>query len=135
MGCQPDGSPVPGSGSHDYELVLMDVQMPEMDGYEATKAIRNYEHNHGNGTQRKERLPIIALTAHAMKGDIEKCLSAGMDDYVSKPIDPKILFEVMARWIENGEEQEQASLIVKVGSQAAGGEVHVRNDGLGAIDL
>ncbi len=75
----------------DYDLVLMDVQMPEMDGFEATKAIREMEGN-------RKHTPIIAMTAHAMKGDRERCLEAGMDDYVSKPIEPKQFTEVIQKF-------------------------------------
>ncbi len=75
----------------DFDVVLMDVQMPEMDGLEATRAIRALE----RGTA--ARLPIIALTAHAMKGDQERCIEAGMDDYVSKPLSPARLFEAIER--------------------------------------
>lgn len=72
-----------------FELVLMDVQMPEMDGFEATAAIRQKEKATG------AHLPIVAMTAHAMKGDRERCLKAGMDGYVAKPIQPKDLFETI----------------------------------------
>jgi len=77
-----------------YNLVLMDVQMPEMDGFEATRKIRKIESESG-----KKRIPIIAMTAHAMKKDRDNCISAGMDDYVSKPIDPKFFLEVLKRWL------------------------------------
>ena len=73
----------------DFDLVLMDVQMPEMDGFEATAAIRVKE----NGTGR--HIPIIAMTAHAMKGDEHRCLQAGMDGYVAKPITPAALFSAI----------------------------------------
>jgi two-component system sensor histidine kinase/response regulator len=69
----------------------MDVQMPEMNGFEATAAIRAAE-DASNGST-----PIVAMTANAMKGDREECLAAGMDDYVSKPIDAALFFEVIER--------------------------------------
>ena len=76
-----------------YKLVLMDVQMPKMDGLTATHKIR------------KELglidLPIIAMTAHAMKGDKEKCLAAGMNDYISKPIEPNDLYTILVKWLTN----------------------------------
>jgi CheY-like chemotaxis protein len=76
-----------GCGS--FDLVLMDLQMPEMDGFEATAAIRALEQTTGS------RVPIVALTAHAMEGDRQRCLDADMDGYVSKPIDAGELFGVI----------------------------------------
>lgn len=75
----------------DHEVILMDVQMPEMDGVEATKAVRAKENGTGN------RIPIIAMTANAMKGDREACLAAGMDDYVSKPVKPDDLYATLEK--------------------------------------
>jgi two-component system sensor histidine kinase/response regulator len=77
-----------------FDVVLMDIQMPEMDGYEATRMIRGREEESGISVQ-GDRIPIIAMTAHAMKGDEEKCLEAGMDAYVSKPINQNRLFRVL----------------------------------------
>jgi CheY-like chemotaxis protein len=76
-----------------FDLVLMDVQMPEMDGLETTRIIRKRERSAGT------HLPIIATTAHAMKGDRERCLAAGMDGYVSKPIRVEELFEAVERLV------------------------------------
>lgn len=75
-----------------YDLVLMDVQMPEMDGLEATRLIRSDRNNIS--------LPIVAMTANAMIGDREKCIDAGMNDYVTKPIDTNELFKTMAKWLK-----------------------------------
>jgi PAS domain S-box-containing protein len=77
-----------------YDLVLMDVQMPEMDGLEATRAIRNPK-----TAVQNHYVPIIAMTANAMQGDRQKCLDAGMNDYVSKPIDPRALADVLDTWL------------------------------------
>ena len=70
----------------DFDLVLMDVQMQEMDGLEATAAIRQSEEESGG------RIPIVAMTAYALQGDLERCLAAGMDDYISKPIQANKFF-------------------------------------------
>ena len=77
-----------------YDLVLMDCQMPEMDGYDASALIRDPRSGVCNS-----KVPIVALTAHAMKGDREKCLEAGMDDYLPKPIHPKNLAAVLEKWL------------------------------------
>jgi two-component system sensor histidine kinase/response regulator len=89
-------------GAARYDVVLMDIQMPEMDGWEATRAIRAAEQTTG------EHLPIVAMTAHAMKGDRERCLAAGMDDYVSKPIDTAELLRVIQEVAPLPKEQLQA---------------------------
>ncbi|MCX8068929.1 MAG: ATP-binding protein, partial [Thermodesulfovibrionales bacterium] len=79
-----------------FDLALMDIQMPEIDGYKATKEIRKIE--------KFKDFPIIAMTAHAMTGDRDKCINAGMNDYVSKPIDPRELYQILAKWLKNSHE-------------------------------
>jgi PAS domain S-box-containing protein len=86
-----------------FDLLLMDVQMPEMDGFEATAVIREREKHNG------AHIPIIALTAHAMKGDRERCLAAGMDGYLSKPIRPQELDEILEIYIARRNAMAQAS--------------------------
>jgi signal transduction histidine kinase/CheY-like chemotaxis protein len=81
-----------------YDLILMDVQMPEMDGFEATRAIRSWEREHGVG-----RVPIIAMTAHAIAGYREQCLEQGMDDYLSKPLKKDLLLATVARYLADYE--------------------------------
>lgn len=78
-----------------YTLILMDVQMPEMDGFEATRLIRELQAERG-----EKRTPIVALTAHALKGYREKCLEQGMDDYLTKPLNKKALLETLDSWID-----------------------------------
>jgi CheY-like chemotaxis protein len=82
-----------------YDLILLDCQMPEMDGYAVTREIRKLETNH--------HIPIIALTAHAVDGDREKCLSAGMDDYLTKPINVKMLAETLKKWLSHDQSHPQ----------------------------
>jgi len=78
-----------------FDLILMDIQMPFLDGFEVTAKIRDIEREKGG------HIPIIAMTAHAMKGDREKCLAAGMDNYVSKPLKPDDLVRVIERSMRN----------------------------------
>ncbi len=79
--------------SNSYDLILMDCQMPVMDGYSATKSIRKLEKNN------RRQTPIIALTANNMLGDREKCIAAGMDDFLPKPIEPDSLYRILLKWL------------------------------------
>jgi PAS domain S-box-containing protein len=86
----------------EFDVVLMDVQMPEMDGFETTAAIRALERETGR------HLPIVAMTAHAMQGDRERCIAAGMDDYLSKPLKAQQLIDLLQK-ISDANHQEEAS--------------------------
>jgi CheY-like chemotaxis protein/signal transduction histidine kinase/HAMP domain-containing protein len=111
----------------EFEAVLMDIQMPVMDGLQATKEIRKWEKQRKESpvltkelpeTSAQEPIPIIAMTAHAMTGDREKCLEAGMNDYVSKPIDPEKLFSALARWIVPGQRSIPEHLLAKTAKKS-----------------
>jgi signal transduction histidine kinase/CheY-like chemotaxis protein/HPt (histidine-containing phosphotransfer) domain-containing protein len=95
-----------------YGVVLMDIQMPVMDGYEASAKIREYELELPAQEKAASRIPIIAMTAHAIKGYREKCLKAGMDDYITKPLRRKELISMVDKWVMSGsedkDEQEQS---------------------------
>jgi signal transduction histidine kinase/CheY-like chemotaxis protein/HPt (histidine-containing phosphotransfer) domain-containing protein len=94
-----------------YDIILMDGMMPEMDGYEATRKIRETEKN------RERHIPIIAMTANAMVGDREKCLEAGMDDYISKPVDAQKFMKMMTKWLPSIDGAEPKVESVKVADQ------------------
>ena len=82
-----------------YDLVLMDVQMPVMDGLEATRQIRSPQ-----SSVRNHEVPIIAMTAHALQGDRERCLESGMNDYITKPVSPKALVKILEKWLPKEED-------------------------------
>jgi CheY-like chemotaxis protein/HPt (histidine-containing phosphotransfer) domain-containing protein len=100
-----------------YDLVFMDVQMPEMDGFEAAQTIRELE---ANSTQTGQHLPIIAMTAHALHGDRQRCMDAGMDDYVSKPLDPRKVFQAIERWSDPSASRLTTGELRSVESRLAG---------------
>ena len=105
----------------EFDLILMDVQMPELDGLEATRRIRAREKS-----ENLDRIPIVAMTAHALKGDREQCLDAGMDDYIAKPIDPEMLYAV----IESAIQPEEVGIVLDFG-----GEINVETTAAETIEI
>ncbi len=97
-------------GRGDYALIFMDCQMPELDGYGATAAIRLQEPS-------SRHTPIVAMTANTLKGDRERCLAAGMDDYVGKPLRPGELEDVLARALERTFELTRSAYVLSGGEQ------------------
>lgn len=88
--------------AYEYDLILMDVHMPEMDGYSATKEIR------ASLPEPKNKVPVIAMTASALQGELERCLAAGMDDYIAKPFEKKILLAKLRHYLAKKEEKEES---------------------------
>jgi polar amino acid transport system substrate-binding protein len=131
-----------------YDLVLMDIQMPVMDGYSATKAIRELDCLAEVMTGEEEKavghtpatLPILAMTAHAMAGDREKCLNAGMNDHISKPIDPQKLYAAIDKWINkwttsDPRKKSEAPMVASEPEQQAHGKFPPLPPTLPGIDL
>ncbi|NJN61967.1 MAG: response regulator [Coleofasciculaceae cyanobacterium RL_1_1] len=95
--------------NHRYDLILMDIRMPEMDGLEATRRIRRLSQLGNTQTRYLKDVPILAMTAHAFKSDLERSLQAGMNDHISKPIDPESLYRTLVDWLARGNSARQSS--------------------------
>ncbi len=104
-----------------YDLVFMDMQMPEMDGLEATRKLRS-----GTVQGADSRVPVVAMTANAMEGDKQRCLEAGMDDYIAKPIDPAALQQVLRHWLKPS--QTPPSEVIISTSEALNGSAAIVSD-------
>jgi signal transduction histidine kinase/DNA-binding response OmpR family regulator len=92
-----------------FDLIFMDIRMPEMDGITATREIRKFEAKQQKGKEKRKQVPIIALTAQTMKGDKEKFLNAGMDDFISKPIKREMVFEKVKKWAIDKDNRRQTT--------------------------
>jgi diguanylate cyclase (GGDEF)-like protein len=95
-----------------YDLILMDIQMPDMDGYQTTGAIRTLEKTWLDSADTSWLMPVIAMSAHAFSSELESCRASGMNDYVSKPIEPEALFEKIAQWVRPPSERPHRGLFV-----------------------
>ncbi len=102
----------------EFDLVLMDCQMPEMDGFEATEKIRAFEHD-----AKREPVNIVALTANAMKGDRERCLAVGMNDYLSKPVKELELEDMLRKWLSARKVSEKAVALVPVNDRVGAPQI------------
>jgi CheY-like chemotaxis protein len=140
---------VTGSEPGYYDAVLMDIQMPVMDGYEATRRIREWEFKvqssrfkvdesqplfeqpETTNQKPQTRIPIIALTAHALKGEKEKCLAADMDDYLAKPLDEQDLHRVLLKWIAH--RQAETNISNRLPSRGLSGDQAIL-DAQGAVE-
>ncbi|MCG8668120.1 MAG: PAS domain S-box protein [Pseudomonadales bacterium] len=106
------------SNNSAYELILMDCQMPELDGFQTTEKIRN-----GICGPYYTNIPIIAITANAMKGDRQRCLNFGMNDYLSKPIDPDLLYKTLAEWL-GSPSSKSVKLMENIHTQSVEGDLN-----------
>ena len=109
---------------HQYDLVFMDIQMPEMDGYQATRIIRRLPG--------RSELPIVAMTAHAMTGDRERCLQVGMNDHIAKPLDPKELSSKLEMWLQSAARTD--NVVIDVEPERAESTAEEEKAGLPGID-
>jgi len=115
---------------HEFDLVLMDCQMPEMDGFEATKHIRLLE-----SKSDAKKTPIIAFTANAMQGDRDKCLNAGMDDYISKPVNQNELAALLVKWIPHKLKESPPSNMLDEKNRVAFIDVNIKNKSTEVLDF
>ena len=112
-------------GDHPYDVVLMDLRMPHVDGYDATRAIRAEEAG-------RRRVPILAMTASALEGEQERCLAAGMDDFLTKPVDPVHLDRTLMRWTDA---TERTAAGVEASTSSTGAQVATDPGDDGVLDL